>query len=147
MNNRCHVLFALLLALAFSVAPAAADIDRAQAIDILHKVISPTNLKREVAGYLSLAPLSPGDKVVPFGDESRAFTVTTPVWFGYIDDDPSAFFVHNVRYVYIDAVTGKSRVVLQEWWPQVNDFALFSRDAVKAKPELRVFSTRDARSN
>ena len=124
-----------------------AEIDRNQATDILHRVLSPTTLKREAIAYLSLAPLGTGDKVVPFGDESRTFTATTSVWFGYIDVDPAAFFSHQVRYVFIDVQSGQARVVIQEWWPEVNGVPIFSRDAVKARPELRVFSTRDERPN
>ncbi|MFN0127447.1 MAG: hypothetical protein ACKV19_12255 [Verrucomicrobiales bacterium] len=137
----------LLLGILFILSPLSlnAEVTREQAIDILHRVLSPTTLKREAVAYLTLEPLKVGDTVVPFAEEARAFTVTNRAWFGYIDDDPSAFFAHSVRFVYIDLETGAAKVVVQEWWPEINGAALFSRDAVKAKPELRIFSTRDTK--
>lgn len=124
---------------------ALADISRDAAIDVVYRLLSPATLDHEAAAYLTLTPLQAGDTIVPFGDPSRGITLTKPVWFAWIDDEPEAFFVHRVRFVLIDVVTGKRSTFVQRWWPEVNGATIFSPTAVQAQPELRIFSTRVAK--
>jgi hypothetical protein len=130
---------------AFFIIPGAgvrADVTRDDAIDAVYRLLSPAALDHEAAAYLTMAPLPAGTQIVPFGDENRAVTLTKSVWFAWIDDQPDAFFVHRVRYVFIDAATGKPTSFVQRWWPEVNGVPIFSASAVQAQPELRIFSTR-----
>jgi hypothetical protein len=119
-----------------------ADITRDDAIDVVYRLLSPATLDHEAAAYLTMTPLPAGTQIVPFGDENRAVTLTSSVWFAWIDDQPDAFFTHRVRYVFIDVATGKPTSVAQRWWPEVNGVPVFSSAAVQAQPALRIFSTR-----
>jgi hypothetical protein len=115
---------------------------REEAVEIMLKLVSPETLTRDLESYLTVAPLVVGDVVEPFGDTERALTLTKSVWFGWIDDRPDTFFTHKVRYVYIDLATGATEVVLQRWFPMVNDENLWGDVEVEADPTLIVFTTR-----
>lgn len=119
-----------------------ADITREQAIEIVNGVVSPATLDHEARAFLTLTPLNIGDRIEPFDEADRGTTLTAATWFAWIDDDPEAFFAHKVRFVFIDAVTGDTKVEVHEWWPEVNGEPPFSRDVVAANPELQIFSTR-----
>ena len=63
-----------------------------------------------------------------------------PSWFGYIDDDATALFAHETRYVVIDVVSGAVTVVPQEWWPTLDGRSVFVDDDDRADRELVVYS-------
>lgn len=119
-----------------------ADISREEAIDIVNDIVSPATLDHEARAFLTMTPLVSGSRIEPFDEPDRDTTLTAATWFAYIDDEPDAFFAHKVRFVFIDAATGKVTVKVQQWWPEIDGDPPFSRAAVAATPELRIFSTR-----
>ena len=48
-----------------------------------------------------------------------------------------------MRYVYIDVRTGATEVIVQEWFPMVNEENPWGDEEVEADPSLVVFTTRD----
>ena len=66
--------------------------------------------------------------------------MTAPTWFCWIDDDPTAFFEHRTRYVFIDVATGDVDVVVEGWWPELNGSPLFMTDAEWEDPDLVIYS-------
>jgi len=67
--------------------------------------------------------------------------LTKPIWFGWVDDDPQAFFEHETRYVFIDARTGEYTIETYNWWPVVNGESLWMNDEEKENPDVLIFST------
>ena len=120
-----------------------ADLTREEAVEIMLKLVTPETLTRDLDSYLTAAPLVAGDVVTPFVEDERARTLTKATWFGWIDDNPDAFFTHKVRYVYIDATTGATEVIVQEWFPMVNEENPWGDEEVAADPSLLVFTSRN----
>ncbi len=89
---------------------------------LLNKVIRPSSLRPGDALIAFRLPkaLKAGQRVAPYRGRGPTFKAKGPTWFFWIDDDPKARFEHRTRYVFIDAITGKVRVLTQQWWPLVS---------------------------
>jgi hypothetical protein len=89
---------------------------------LLQRVIEPGELAPgdEVIAFRLRAPLERGELVAPYGGNGPVFRAKARWWFFWVDDEPQARFAHPTRYVYVNATTGRLRVVQQSWWPLVN---------------------------
>lgn len=119
-----------------------ADLTREEAKVIMMSVAGKGAIDREIAVYLTMNPLAAGAEVEPFLNEGDPVKLTAATWFGWIDDEPSAFFSHRVRFVYIRASDGEVTVVNHEWWPEVDGDPPFAEQEIKAKPDLVLLSSR-----
>lgn len=92
---------------------------------LLRDVIRPASLVPgdDVVAFGLPRPLAAGQRVTPFLDRGPAFRAKGRWWFFWVDDDPLARFAHPTRYVYVNAVTGRLKVIEQEWWPLVDGTA------------------------
>ena len=114
---------------------------RAEAIEIVFDVIVPASIDHNVTAFLGMNMLDAGDVIGPWDEPEKQRTIDGPTWFCWVDDDPGAFFAHNTRYVFIDAVTGEAEVIVEEWWPELNGESLFMTDAEWEDPELVIHSS------
>lgn len=121
-------------------------VTRDQAIRKLYDIIKPSTLDHSVMAFLSVTALDTGDVIHPWDQPGRQRTLTGPTWFGWIDDDPRAFFEHNTRYVLIDAVTGTADVRIEGWWPVVNGTSIFMSDAEWSNENIVVYSCLHAKT-
>ncbi|TFH43928.1 MAG: hypothetical protein E4H01_11395 [Lysobacterales bacterium] len=137
---------AALLLLLCSASAAAEDIKanelltRDEAIGIAYDVIVPASLDHAVTAFMGMAPLDAGDTIVPVFTEGRQYTIDGPTWFCWIDDNPQAFFEHDTRYVFINAVTGAVSVVVEKFWPVLNGEPLFMTDEEWTDLEIVIYS-------
>jgi hypothetical protein len=117
-------------------------ITRQQAIDIMIKkiIVSPT-LDHDVTAFLGMNPLESGNVYHPFSYDDLEKRIENPVWFGWINDQPQAFFAHSTRYIFIDAVTGSYKIETYDWWPVVNGESLWMGDEELINPDVLIFST------
>ncbi|MFH1003807.1 MAG: C13 family peptidase [Chloroflexota bacterium] len=121
-----------------SPAPApspAAPLTREQATKILlDEVVKPDTLKVPLIAFGMDQPLPAGAQVAPYAPDPLPVkadklpylvpeTLAAPAWFFWVDDGPFTRFSHPTRYVYVDAGSGKVRVVKQAWWPYINGVA------------------------
>jgi hypothetical protein len=105
---------------------------RDQAVSILmEQVINPSINKDILMAFGPQNMLSGGDVVEPDLLDTPPYagstkTIQTPTWFFWIDDKPKAGFVHDCRFVYIDAsITNPTigngiTIEVQGWWPKIN---------------------------
>jgi len=99
--------------------------------------------------HVAPAPLTQDTAVVP-AEGQTAFTPGGDYWFAFVDEDPFAWFEHEVKFVFIDAATGAMTVEDQSWWPEVDgqSFLDSGRGLVKvfaaAAPEWRASQTKQA---
>jgi len=138
---------ALMLAAAMLAAPAGGEglkvnepVSRDQAINIAYNVMVPATLDHSVTAFLGMMPLNAGDTLVPAFTEGRQYTFSGPTWFCWINDDSQSLFEHPTRYLFIDAATGSTSVVIERWWPVLNGIPLFMSDAELADPNLVIYS-------
>lgn len=103
-------------------------LDREGAQDLLiEKVLA--GAQEEFVAYLCDEPLQSGDVVVAEGGtDVTPRTISEPTYFAYIDDNPVAFFEHDVRYVFIDVASGNETVVEASWWPDINNESIWESD-------------------
>jgi hypothetical protein len=114
---------------------------RQEAIDLIIKqIIVPQTLNHYVSAYLPMELTPPGTKIKAFFDDDGIRTIENYSWFGWINDDPQAFFQHNTRFVFIDASSRKYEVVNHNWWPVVDDVSLWMSDEEKSNPEVLIYS-------
>lgn len=121
---------------------ARAEVTREQAKELLLAAAGGAAIDREMAVYLTSEPLEAGASIEPFINEGDPVVLTEATWFGWIDDNPSAFFSHRTRFVFIRVSDGAVTVVNQEWWPEVDEEPPFAEDETDADPSLIVQSTR-----
>lgn len=77
--------------------------------------------------YIFCKQLDLGDAVAPEGEEDK-YSVAGPVWFAYVDEEPWAFFEHDVKYMFIDASTGEKTVFNESWPPDINGESIFEAE-------------------
>ncbi|OGU66089.1 MAG: hypothetical protein A2W30_10540 [Ignavibacteria bacterium RBG_16_36_9] len=117
-------------------------ITRQEAIDIIiKKVIVPPTLDHDAAAFLGMTPMDSGLVYHPFSQSELEKKIEKPVWFGWINDSPQAFFSHSTRYVFIDASTGSYFIETYNWWPVVNSESLWMGDEEISNPDLLIYST------
>lgn len=110
---------------------------------LLNKVIKPSKLAADdhLIAFRLKRMLRAGDKVTVFRKHGGSFTARGPTWFFWIDDDPKAQFEHSTRYVFINARTGRVKVLNRKWWPLVNGKARWYAAANYWKASNWAFST------
>ena len=114
---------------------------REEAIDIIiKKIIVPASLDHRVSAFLGMQTTPSGTNVWPFMSEEEKRTINSPVWFGWVNDWPQAFFEHDTRYVYIDAYTGNYEVVTHGWWPVIDGESQWMSDEEKKNPAVLIYS-------
>lgn len=117
-------------------------ITRQEAIDIIiKKVIVPPTLDHDATAFLGMAPIDSGMVYYPYSHSDLEKRIEKPVWFGWINDSPQAFFAHSTRYVFIDARTGSYTIETYSWWPVVNGKSLWMDDEEISNPDVLIFST------
>ena len=117
-------------------------ITRQEAIDIIiKKVIVPPTLDHDVAAFLGMNPVNSGAVYYPYSQEDLEKKIENPVWFGWINDSPQAFFAHGTRYVFIDARTGNYTIETYSWWPVVNGESLWMSEEERENPDVLIYST------
>jgi hypothetical protein len=118
------------------------EITRQEAIDIIiKKVIVPPTLDHDVAAYLGMEPIDSGVVISSYNKDEMERTNERRVWFGWINDEPQAFFEHPTRYVFIDAKKGDYKWEEWNWWPVVDGESLWMSDEEKENPDVLIFST------
>ncbi|MCI0715524.1 MAG: hypothetical protein L0Y77_04275 [Chlorobi bacterium] len=116
-------------------------ISREEAIDlIIKKVLVPQTLDHKVTVFLGMQVTPSGSVVRSFKGEDEKKTLNKPTWFGWINDNPQAFFEHETRFVYIDAVTGNYEVTAEKWWPVVDGESLWMSEEEKDNPAVLIYS-------
>jgi hypothetical protein len=51
-----------------------------------------------------------------------------PVWLVYIDENPNAFFAHDVEYIFVDSSTGEKKNFDESWPPEINGEGIFEAE-------------------
>lgn len=89
---------------------------------LLKKVIKPSSLAAgdSVIAFGKRKPLPAGTRVTPYRKRGTSTKLRSKSWFFWIDDDPRAQFEHSTRYVFINARTGKIKVLKVKWWPLID---------------------------
>jgi len=122
--------------------PAEYKITRQEAIDIIiKKIIVPPTLDHDATAFLGMAPIDSGMVYYPYSHSDLEKTIEKPVWFGWVNDAPQAFFAHSTRYVFIDARTGSYTIETYNWWPVFNGKSLWMDDEELSNPDVLIFST------
>ena len=117
-------------------------VTRQEAIDIIiKKVIVPPTLDHDAAAFLGMNPLDSGVVYYPYSHDDLEKKIEYPVWFGWINDSPQAFFAHGTRYVFIDARTGNYTIETYSWWPVVNGESLWMSEEERENPDVLIYST------
>ncbi|OGU75825.1 MAG: hypothetical protein A2V93_02510 [Ignavibacteria bacterium RBG_16_34_14] len=117
-------------------------ITRQEAIDIIiKKIIVPPTLDHDVSAFLGMTPVDSGIVYYPYGQDDLEKTIEKPVWFGWINDEPQAFFEHETRYIFIDARTGDYTIETYKWWPVLNGNSLWMNDEEIENPDVLIYST------
>ncbi len=116
-------------------------ISRQKAIDIILKtILVPPTLNHRVTVYLGMEVSPIGAVVQPFMIDDKRRTLTQPTWFAWINDDPTAYFEHPTRFVYINAYTGEFEIQNEGWWPVVNGESLWMHNEEKSNPSVLIYS-------
>ena len=89
---------------------------------LLAKVVKPNRLAAgdQLIAFGRKKPLARGTKVTPYRNRGTSLKLKRAKWFFWVDDDPKAQFEHPTRFVFIDARSGKVKVIKNKWWPLVN---------------------------
>jgi hypothetical protein len=117
-------------------------ITRQEAIDIIiKKVIVPPTLDHDATAFLGMTPMDSGMVYYPYGNNDLEKRIEKPVWFGWINDAPQAFFSHSTRYIFIDAATSSYIIETYGWWPVVNGESLWMSEEEISNPDLLIYST------
>lgn len=97
---------------------------RDQAIELLmDSVIGPSSSDTRISAFMLSNVLQPGDIIS--SEDGTDYQITNNTWFIFIDDDPSSWYSHPTRYVFIDARDGSYNVVNQNWPPLINNYSLW----------------------
>ena len=134
------LLTCMLLIMAVRAQSGGSLLTRQEAIEIAYDVFVHASLDHPATVYMTPDLLDIGDEIRPWDGENREYSITGPTWFCWIDDYPWAKFTHTTRYVFISADTGDSRVVLEPWWPMLNDQPLFMSDRERSDPNIIIYS-------
>lgn len=99
----------------------AVSYSRAKSI-LLKKVIKPSGLAAgdSVIAFRWKRALKKGTRIAAYRDGGKTIRLKRKTWFFWVDDDPKAQFEHANRFVLIDAISGRLRVIKSQWWPTVN---------------------------
>jgi hypothetical protein len=109
--------------------PAAPEIDKWGAIDILvSEIIPPAADDSRISAFMPSQPLVKGDVVT--SEDGNDYPIEQNTWFIFIDDNPQAFYTHATRYVFIDAKTGSYDVSSQSWPPMINNYSMWDTASV-----------------
>lgn len=102
-------------------APPKVSYEKAKRI-LLREVVRPASLQAgdDLIAFRRATPLRNGQVVAPFLGEGPSFRAKGRWWFFWVDDEPLARFAHPSRYVFVNATTGRLKVVEQSWWPLVD---------------------------
>ena len=114
----------------------AATLQEAEEI-LAARVLRPSRGRKETAAFLIPTPLAPGSVVERDREDApKRYPISISTYFAFVDDDPCALFGHRVRYVFIDATTGKVKVRRDKWWPRVNGTAIYLLPTVRAYAQI-----------
>lgn len=69
------------------------------------------------------------------GERPPVLRCRHPSWLFFVDEAPGAHFAHPVRFVLLDAVTGKQQVIRARWWPQVDGQPIFDTVTERRDPQ------------
>ena len=146
--RHCKVFWAftvvfLASALAFSSVPffatATESVSKDEALEILMKeIIKPSNLTYRLGAYMLSEPLQRGDLVS--SESGLEYTITNRAWFIFIDDEPCAFYEHDVRYVFIDVSTGNSAIVDETSAPYINNVSIWDTATLNRGELIEIFT-------
>ncbi|NYT02742.1 MAG: caspase family protein [Methanosarcinales archaeon] len=81
---------------------------------------------------------------VPPGQASRKLVAQNPSWLFMIDELPGAHFAHPVKLVLVDAATGERQEMNTDWWPKVNEEALFDKESLRTDTAMITFYRKPA---
>ena len=119
--------------------PAKVPLEEAQVI-LIEEVLEETT--NEFVAHICDEPLQSGDVVYPeAGQDITEYTMDGPTYLAYIDDEPNAFFAHDVRYVFINGATGETTVVEASWWPIINDESIWEAEESGNCNMVRVYAS------
>lgn len=114
---------------------------RQAAVDlVVNEIVQPFTLDHHVVVFLGTEIIQPGSTIWPYFDEEERRTITKPTWFAWINDHPRAYFVHDTRYVYIDASTGEYDIQTAHWWPVLDGESLWMTDAEWHDKQLVIYA-------
>jgi hypothetical protein len=109
--------------------PAAPEIDKWGAIDILvSEIIPPAANVSRISAFMPSQPLVKGDVVT--SEDGNDYPIDQNTWFVFIDDNPQAYYAHATRYVFINAKTGSYDISSQSWPPMINGFSMWDTASV-----------------
>lgn len=60
-------------------------------------------------------------------------------WLLFIDNEPEAGWLHPTQFIIIDAKTFDYKIRLEKSWPVVNNYSLWSHEAMRKKTEFQVY--------
>lgn len=124
-----------------------AQMTREQAVSILiQQVIEPSPNKDELMAFGPQNMLQPGDIVRPHRIGSPTYpgqpkTIERPTWFFFLNDRVEAGYVHQTRFLYIDANNPNPTmgdgisVDIQGWWPVINEQDYYDSQYPKEHPD------------
>jgi len=97
---------------------------------ILAEVVKTQELDHPLIVFKLEEPLQPGDVIGAYlmdGYEPvpEQKTIEAETWFFWIDDFPSAEYVHPTRFVFVDVESGVITVQQEMWWPVLNGESLW----------------------
>jgi len=90
---------------------------------VIEKVIVPENLTADLVVWRWPELLHTGDVITPYGSDE--YVVNGDKWFYWINDCPYAMFAHDTRYVFVDAQTNETQVIVERWPPILNGVELW----------------------
>jgi hypothetical protein len=67
--------------------------------------------------------LQPGSKVIPW-DSGFTETLTGPAYLIWVDNDPTLMWLHSSSFIFVNAITGATKVNEADSWPIVNDIEI-----------------------
>jgi hypothetical protein len=121
---------------------------RSEAVTVLiEQVINSSDNKDTLMAFGPQEMLLSEDVVEPFhiGGEmypGNSHTIDRLTWFFWINDEPDARFVHQTRFVYIDAshadptIEDGIDIEIQGWWPKINGIDFYSDLPGNSHPDL-----------
>jgi hypothetical protein len=106
-------------------------LSRDQAIGIVRQQVLPPFAGTFFTAFMPPQPLEAGDIVRPQVPRENATAAESlviigkPTWFAFVDLFPDAKFVHDVKFVFVDAATGAVAVRDEEWWPAIDEMPIY----------------------
>jgi hypothetical protein len=105
-------------------AGAASTMDEDDIIDI---ILEDGLVGDDEVGYVFCEELSAGDLVAPEGSNGK-YQMSGPVWLVYVDENPNAWFAHDVDYIFVDSSTGEKKMFDESWPPEINGEGIFEAE-------------------